>query len=108
MSKSSIKCILTENKMHACYFAKVHNLLFQDYEHRLNFCEWLLAQEKNQPGFAKKSCSLKNLVLHAKMYLIFIILIFGTAKIFMSISFEVINKVVSIKICSILNDSIVS
>lgn len=53
VSKSSIQRILIENKMHPYHFTRVQNLLPQDYGNRLNFCEWLLAQEENQPGFVR-------------------------------------------------------
>ena len=53
ISKSSIQRVLSENKMHPYHFTRVQNLLPQDYGHRLNFCEWLLTQEENQPGFVQ-------------------------------------------------------
>lgn len=54
LSKSSIQRILTQNRMHAYHYTRVHDLLPGDYAARVEFCTWIIQQQQNNPDFVNK------------------------------------------------------
>lgn len=54
ISKSSVHRILKENRLHAYHYTRVQNLMPQDYQNRMDFCNWILQQEQRDPNFLLK------------------------------------------------------
>lgn len=52
--RCSVHRILHEHRMHAYHFRRVHCLMPQDYPRRIEFCTWLLENERREPGFVHR------------------------------------------------------
>lgn len=49
--RCSVHRILREHRMHPYHFRKVQYLMLQDYLKRIEFCTWLLENERRKSGF---------------------------------------------------------